>query len=109
MSFVSIFGLPIGITTASFSLVFSLTAGIIKKLLKITRKNEKHNKIVMLSKSQLNSIETLMSQVLTDLDISLKKLKKIKENIRNIKSSDEKDELRENSRDNKEIIKNSQI
>ena len=51
--------------------MFSLTTGIIKKLLKITRKKKKnHNKIVMLAKSKLNNIEILMSQALRDLDIN---------------------------------------
>ena len=42
ISFTSIIGVPVGIVSASFSLVFSLTTGIIKKLLKITRKKEKN-------------------------------------------------------------------
>ena len=51
--------------------VFSLTTGIIKKILKIARnKKNKHNKIVMLARSKLNSIEKLVSQVLIDLEIS---------------------------------------
>ena len=37
ISFTSVIGLPVGIAGASFSLVFSLIKGIIKKLLKITR------------------------------------------------------------------------
>ena len=58
----------------------------------------------MLSKSKLNSIETLMSQALTDLDISHEEFKTIvndkekydqmKESIRNTKI---KSEIRENS------------
>ena len=45
--------------------MFSLTIGIIKKVLKITiNKKRKHNKIVMLAKSKLNSIETLIPQAL---------------------------------------------
>ena len=40
---------------------------MIKKLLKETRK--KHSKIIMFAKSKLNSIESLMSQALIDLDI----------------------------------------
>ena len=40
---------------------------MIKKLLKETRK--KHSKIIMLAKSKLNSIESLMSQALIDLNI----------------------------------------
>ena len=41
----------------------SRTAVIMKKILGITRKKKKkkHNKIVMLAKSKLNSIETLIS------------------------------------------------
>ena len=67
-----------------------------KKLLKVTRKKKKkHNKIVMLAKSKLNSIETLMPQILIDLDISHEEFKTIvneknkyeqmKESIRNTK------------------------
>ena len=42
-----------------------------KKLLSITRnKNKKHDKILMLAKSKLNSIETLVSQLLIDMEIS---------------------------------------
>ena len=68
--FTIVIGVYAGLASASFTLVFSLTTGIIKKkLLKVTRKKKKnHNKIVMLTKSKLNSIETLMSQALKDLD-----------------------------------------
>ena len=42
-----------------------------KKLLSITRnKKKKHDKILMLAKSKLNSIETLISQALIDTEIS---------------------------------------
>ena len=48
---------PVGIAGASFSFSFSITTRIIKKLLKTTRNNKKkHNKIVMLARSKLNSI-----------------------------------------------------
>ena len=54
-SFTSLIRVPVGIASASFSLVFSLTTGIIKKQLKMTRnKKKKHNKIVMLAKNKLN-------------------------------------------------------
>ena len=57
--------------SASFSLVFSLTTGIIKKLLQIARnKMKKHKKIVVLARNKLNSIETLASKVLIDYEIS---------------------------------------
>ena len=53
--------------------LFSLTAGIVDKLLNITRnKNKNHDKILMLTKSKLNSIETLISQALIDMNISHK-------------------------------------
>ena len=100
ISFTSVIGVPAE---------FSLTTGIIKKPLKITgKKKNKHNKIVILAKTKLNSIETLMSQALIDLDISHGEFKTIvnekenyeqmKESIRNIKSRD----LSENSRNIRE-------
>ena len=57
VSFAAAIGAPIGITSASFSLAFSLCTGLVKKLLKATRnKKNKHNKIIMLARSKLNSI-----------------------------------------------------
>ena len=63
----------------------------------------------MLAKSKLNGIETLMSQALTDLNISheefkiivneKKKYEQMKDSIRNTKS---RDELSENSGDIRE-------
>ena len=101
ISFTSIIGAPVGIASASFTLIFSLTTGIIKKLLSITRnKKKKHDKILMLAKSKLNSIETLISQALNDIEVSheefvtiLKdkdKYEKMKENVR---SQNEKQEI----------------
>ena len=79
ISFTGIIRVPVGITSASFTLdFFFLTTGIMKKLLKITRnKKRKHNETVMLAKSKLNSIETLISQALTDLEIRHKEFKTI--------------------------------
>ena len=93
ISFTSIIGAPVGIASASFTLIFSLTTGIVKKLLNITRnKKKKHDKILMLAKSKLNSIETLISQALIDMDISHEefvtilnekdKYEKMKDNLR---------------------------
>ena len=57
--------------SASFTLIFSITTGIIKKLLYITRKKKKgHGKILMLAESKFSSIETLTSTALGDLNIS---------------------------------------
>ena len=99
--FTSIIGAPVGIASASFTLIFSITTGIIKKLLSITRnKKKKHDKILMLARSKLNSIETLISQALIDLEISHEefvtsfsekdKYEKMKENMR---SENEKQEI----------------
>ena len=53
---------------------FSLTTGIVKKLLNITRnKKKKYDKILMLAKSKLSSLETLISRALIDMDISHEK------------------------------------
>ena len=87
--FTSIVRAPVGIASASFT----LTTGIVKKLLSTTRnKKKKHDKIFMLAKSKLNSIETLISQALIDMEISheefitiLKekdKYEKMKDNLR---------------------------
>ena len=71
ISFLSIAGVPVGIASASFTLVFSIVKGIIKILLKITRnKKKKHDNILMLAKSKLNSIEILISKALNDMEIS---------------------------------------
>ena len=47
ISFTSIVGAPVGIASASLTLFFSLTTGIVKKLLNITR-NKKKNMIKFL-------------------------------------------------------------
>ena len=57
--------------SASFNLAFLISTGIVKKLLKATRnKKKKHNKIVMLARSKLNSIESKISKALIDNEIS---------------------------------------
>ena len=68
-----------------------------KKVLKNLRnKNKKHNKIVMLARSKLNSIESKISKALMDNEISHedfetiineeKKYRELKENIRMMNS-----------------------
>ena len=57
ISFTSVFKVLVGIASASFTLIFSLTTGIIKKLLNIARnKKKKHHKILMVAKRKVNSI-----------------------------------------------------
>ena len=92
ISFTSIIGAPVGIASASFTLIFSLTTGIIKKWLNITRK-----------KSKLNSIDTLISQALIDMDISHEEF------ITILKEKDRyemvKDNLRDKNGESYEIIR----
>ena len=110
ISFTSVIGIPVRIASASFSLIFSLATGIIKKVSKITKnKKKKHNKVVMPTKSKLNSTEVLISQIIIDLEISQlkkcqfdisnyqfktifneeKQYRRLKQNIKMMKNSDE--------------------
>ena len=58
-SFATAIGAPVGIMSANCNLAFPITTGFVKKVSKRTRnKKKKHNKIVMLAKSKLNSIES---------------------------------------------------
>ena len=60
--FTSVVGTPVGIESANFTLIFPITSEIVKKLLSMTRnKKKKHDKVIMLAKSKLNGIETLVS------------------------------------------------
>ena len=66
-SFATVTGAPVGIASASFRFVFSITTGIVKKFLKMTRnKKKKYNKIVMLARIKLNSIESKISEASID-------------------------------------------
>ena len=48
-SHATIVGIPVGIAGASLTLIFTVTTGVVKKLLNITRKKKKkHNKIIAL-------------------------------------------------------------
>ena len=96
-SFATVIGAPVGMMSASCSLAFSVTTGFVKKFLKTTRnKKKKHNKIVMLARSKLNSIESKISKALMDNEISHedfetiineeKKYRELKESIRMMNS-----------------------
>ena len=86
----TVIGIPAGITGASLTLIFTIGTGISKSLLKVTKKRKKkHNKIIELTKSKLNTIDTLLSSALNDSEISHEKFsniityENIKENIKN--------------------------
>ena len=66
---------------------------MVKKLLNITKnKMKKHDKILMLAKSKLNSIGTLMSQALIDMDISHEEFVTI------LKGNDKYEKMKDNLR-----------
>ena len=69
-SFATVIGAPVGIISASFSLTFLTSTGIIKKLLKTRNKKRKQNKIVMLARSKLSSIESKISKALINNEIN---------------------------------------
>ena len=92
-SFATVIGAPVEMTSACFSYAFSISTGIVKELLKTTRnKKKKRNKIVMLTTSKLNSIESKISEALINNEISHedfmtiineeKKYRELKESIR---------------------------
>ena len=96
-SFATAIEAPVGIMSSSCSLAFSITTGFVKKFLKPVRnKKKKHNKIVMLARSKLNSIESKISEVLINNEISRedfmtilnkeKKYRELKESLRMMNS-----------------------
>ena len=104
ISFTSIIGVLAGMASTSFTLIFSITAGIIKKLLSTTKnKKKKHDQILMLAKSKYNIIEALIDinisneEVITILKVK-DKYEKMKENIKD-----------ENGYKKQEIVKFSSI
>ena len=71
VSYVSIVGAPAGIAGSSLTLIFTIGTGISKSLLTVTSKRKKkHNKIIALAKTKLNTIDTLLSSALNDSEIS---------------------------------------
>ena len=96
-SFATAIGAPVGIMSASCSLGFSITTGFVKQFLKTIRnKKKKDNKIGMLARSKLNSIESKISEALINNEISHedfmtilneeKKYRELKESIRMMNS-----------------------
>ena len=70
-SYAAVVGIPVGIAGSSLTLILTIGRGISKSLLKVTKnRKKKHNKIIVLAKSKLNTIETLLSSALNDSKIS---------------------------------------
>ena len=96
-SHATVVGIPAGIAGAFLTLIFTVTTGVVKTLLNITRKKKKkHNKIIALARSKLNINKNLISQALIDFEITHEEFSKIIyeknnyeqiiDNIRNVKS-----------------------
>ena len=70
-SYASVVDTPADIAGSSLTSIFTIGTGISKSLLKVTKKRKKkHNKIIALAKNKLNTIDTLLSSVLNDSEIS---------------------------------------
>ena len=69
--FASLLGIPIGIKSSAIGLkICTITTGIKKYKLIIKKKKKKHDKIVLLAKSKVNSIKILISKALIDSNLS---------------------------------------
>ena len=77
-SYATVVGIPEGIAGTSLTLIFTVTTGLVKTFLNITKeKKKKHNKIIALARSKLNIIENLISQALIDFEITHEEFSKI--------------------------------
>ena len=100
VSHATVIGIPVGIAGSSLTFIFTISAGVNKSLLRVTKKRKKkHNKIIALAKSKLNTIDTLLSSALNDSKISHEEFTNIiaekntyenmKGNIKDIKEEEE--------------------
>ena len=111
--FSSAAGAPARVVSTSLTLIFSLATGILKRLLSITKnKNKKHEEILILAKVKLDSVEILVSQALTDMEISheefdaiireKQKYEKMNENVKNV--GEKQENMRLNSVNSKKRV-----
>ena len=95
--FASLLGIPIGITSSVIGLKICAIAAGIKKYKSVIKKKKKNSdKIILLAKSKLNSIEVLISKAsinsvinhdeLVLINTVLKEYDKMKEEIKNFKT-----------------------
>ena len=91
-SYATVVGIPVGIAGVSLTLIFTISTGINKSLLQVTKqRKKKHNKIIALAKSKLNTIDTLLSSALNDSKISHEEFTNIiteKNTYENMKEND---------------------
>ena len=73
--FASLIGFPIGITSSVIGLkLCAITAGTKELKSIIKEKKKKHNKVVCLAKSKLNTIEVLISKTLIDSEYNVQRV-----------------------------------
>ena len=105
-SHVTVIGIPVGIAGASLTLIFMISTGVNKSLLRVTKeRKKKHNKIITLAKSKLNMIDTLLSSALNDSKITHEEFtnivteedtyENIKENIKDMTESSSLERIKE--------------
>ena len=77
-AFSSLVGLPIGTASSAVALkICAITAGIKKYKSLIKKKRKKHDKIVLLVKTKLKTIQVLISRALIDSYITMNLFQKI--------------------------------
>ena len=99
----TVVGIPVGIAGASLTLIFTISTGVNKLLLRVTK--IRNNKIIALAKSKLNMIDTLLSSALNDSKISHEEFtniiteknmyENIKENIKDMIESSSLERIKE--------------
>ena len=96
-AFASLISIPRGVTSSAVGLkIYAITAGIKKYKSTIVKNKKKHDKIVLLAKSKLNSMKVLISKAFIDSNIShdefvlmnnvLNEYDEMKEQIKNLKT-----------------------
>ena len=105
-SYAAVVGIPVGIAGSSLNSIFTIGTDLNKSLLQVTKKRKKkHNKIIALAKSKLNTIDTLLSSALNDSKISHEEFtnnitekniyENIKENIKDMTESSSLERIKE--------------
>ena len=95
ISIATVIGATVGIASASFSLAFSISTGIVKNCEKQSEIKRKSTIVIMLARSKSNSIESKIPEALINNEISYedfminineeKNYQELKESIRMIK------------------------
>ena len=97
-AFASLVDIPVGITSSAVGInICAITAGIKKHKSVIKKKKKKHNKIVLLGKDKLNTIEVLISKSLIDSYISHNEFASVNNALREYKETKKEIKIPETS------------